>query len=170
VNSSIAAEAKLLFFEKINLKTIIHINYTIITKGMKKIISSGFVAGLVLLIMSFGLSILANFLLPSLATEYESAIFRPWSDPRMWLYFLYPFTLALLLSWVWNETKSLIKATTQYKKGLKFGLIAFFVLSIPGMLITYASFNVSMLMILTWTISGLLDCIISGLIFSRMNK
>ncbi len=147
-----------------------NINKSNIKLSMKKIILPGLVAGIVLLVFSIGLSILASFLLPGLSAQYQTSVFRPWDDPRMWLYFLYPFAIGLVLSWVWNQTKSLVKAPTPYKRGIKFGLAAFFVITIPGMLITYSCFNISLLMILTWTVSGLLDGIISGLIFSKMNK
>ena len=66
---------------------------------MKKVIISGLVAGIVLLILNMGFSFLISFLLPGIEAQYQTEIFRPWSDPLMWLYFIYPFALAMVLSW-----------------------------------------------------------------------
>jgi len=137
---------------------------------MKKIIKPGILAGIAMLIVGMTVSYLLHFMFPSLAAEYNNTnIFRSWSDPLMSLYFLYPFTVGLILAWVWQKTKSLFKGSVK-QKGVNFGLAYWLVSSIPGMLITYSSFKTSFLMVLTWLIGGLVNGIVAGLIFVKMDK
>lgn len=137
---------------------------------MKKVILSGVAAGVVVLIASMVLSKIFGALMPSLQAEYQAGIFRPWNDPLMSLYFLYPFVLGIVLAWVWDKTKSVVKGENAVKKGINFGLAYWIVASIPGMLITYSSFVVSLSMILSWTISGLVSAILAGIVFAKINK
>lgn len=137
---------------------------------MKKILLSGLIAGIAALVTGALLSILFNVTAPSLVTQYENAaIFRPWSDPLMSLYYAYPFILALPLAWIWNKVKSLIHGYA-WNRGLQFGLVYFVCASIPGMWITYSSFQVSLPMVLSWTLAGLLQGIAIGLVFAKTNK
>lgn len=138
---------------------------------MKKIIVPGIVAGLVNLVASFILSQVTNILWPSLSAEYiNSAIFRPWSDPLMSLYFLYPFLLGFVLAWVWDKTHKLIAGKTDFDKAYKFGLSYWLVAGLPGMFITYSSFQVSLALVLSWTISGLVEGVLAGWVFARLIK
>jgi len=42
--------------------------------------------------------------------------------------------------------------------------------SIPGMVITYSSFQVSLPMVLTWTVFGLVSALAGGLVCAGMNR
>ena len=137
---------------------------------MKKIIVSGLVAGVAIFVVSMVLSQLTNFLLPNIAQEYQnSGIFRPWSDPLMSLYFLYPFILGLVLAWFWDKTKGSFK-NTKCGRGVCFGFSYWLVASIPGMLITYSSFTVSLIMVISWSLVGLVEALAAGWVLSKMNK
>lgn len=132
---------------------------------MKKIILLGLIAGLAMLVSSVVLSFLFNIIFPGLSIEYQtSGLFRMWSDPLMYLMFLHPFVLGLMLSLSWQKIKN------DFKSSLIFGLGFWFVTSIPGMLISYSSFPISFLMILSWSISGLIQILIGSLILGSLNK
>lgn len=134
---------------------------------MKKVLKSGFIIGIANLIIGMGLSWLMNFLSPSLALEYQNpSIFRPWSDPLMSLYFLYPFLLGLILAWIWEKIKPIFKDKDKTKIALNFGLAYFIVAGLPGMFITYSTFQVSLLLVLSWSLTGIIDAIAAGWILS----
>ena len=136
---------------------------------MKKIIFPGIVAGLATAIASMLLGLL-TMRIPAVSADYaNAATIRPWNDPLMSLYFLYPFVLGLIMAWAWNKSKSLFSGSTA-ARGTKFGLAIFLVTSIPGMLITYACFPLSIMTIFAWTLDGLVVCLVTGLIVARMNR
>lgn len=138
---------------------------------MKKILIAGLAAGLAMLIVSLGLNQLFNAVIPGLSNEYMNpALFRPWSDPLMMLFFLHPFVVGIALSWVWSIVKSIVPGVGAWKKGFNFGLAYGIVTSLPGMLISYSSFQISLWMILSWTIAGLIQTIVAGMVLARMNR
>lgn len=137
----------------------------------KKIFGVGLLAGLVILIVGMILTQLSNLIFPSLAVEYENiSLFRPWEDPLMQLYWLYPFVLGLVLAWVWDKIKDIIKGKTLHQKAWNFAWFYFLLATIPGMFITYSSFQVSLGMVFLWAISGLLQVYFAGLLFAKMRK
>jgi len=137
---------------------------------MKKPLLFGLVTGIILLGVGMGLNYLLNAIFPQLVTEYQNiAIFRPWDDPKMSLFFIYPFLVALLLAFAWTKHKNAFQGSA-LKKGLIFGLAYFTIAVIPGMLMSYSSFQVSALMVGSWTLSSLLYGVISGLIYAKWFK
>lgn len=131
---------------------------------MKKIISTGLIVGAIMLIASLAVSWIFGYFFPGVKAEYENTgLFRPWSDPKMSLYFLHPFLAAFLLAWFWDKTKIV------FKNGVNFGVFYWIIASIPGMFISYSSFQVSFLMILEWTLAGLIQAILAGLVLEKMN-
>jgi len=137
---------------------------------MKKILVPGLIAGAVMSLVAAIIGFLAGLLFPQLASEYANGtIFRPWSDPLMSLYFVYPFLLSIILSFVWSKTKTIIKGKSFQDRGVKFALWYFLVGTVSGIFITYSSFQVSLLIVATWTINGLFEAIVVGLIFAKMN-
>ena len=137
---------------------------------MKKAILFGLLAGLAMLIVSVALGPLFNLIFPSLAAEYNNTnLFRPWSDPLMYLMLVEPFILGIILGWIFYITKGLFKEKTAWKKGIYFGL-CYWAITIPGMVISYSSFPVSLLMVVTWSVSILIQAIVAGLIYARFIK
>lgn len=138
---------------------------------MKNILIPGLAAGFGMLIVSFGFGFLINGSYTTLNLEYQNPnLFRPWSDPLMQLFYLGPFILGLGLAFIWNKIKASISGKSVWIKGLKFGLGYFLVGTIPGMFISYSSFPISLLMIMSWTVSGLLEAITAGIILARINR
>lgn len=136
---------------------------------MKKIFLPGILAGIATLALGMGVSYLF-MLFSSVAADYANAnLMRPWKDPIMSLFFLYPFVQGLILAWVWDKSKSLFHGST-ISRGLKFGLAIWLIASVPGMLITYSSFPLSPLTIISWTASGLVNGMAAGMIFAGLNR
>jgi hypothetical protein len=76
----------------------------------------------------------------------------------------------ILLSFVWQKVKDTIEGDGPVSKGIRFGTFFWIVFSVLGMLITLSTFQVSVLMILTWTIMGLIQMILAGMVFAHMDK
>jgi hypothetical protein len=136
---------------------------------MKKVLIPGLIAGLAMLIIGTIVSQLINLAVPSLMSEYQNlGLFRPWEDPLMSLFFLHPFVLGLALAWVWDKTKSLLVGGPM-KRATHFALAYLLVAIIPGMLISYSSFPLSLLMVFSWTIGAYLQAFVAGLVFAKVN-
>lgn len=137
---------------------------------MKKVFLLGLLAGLAMLVFGMLFDLGFRWIFPGLTSEYEtSGIFRAWEEPLMSLYFLSPFIMGIAFAWVWNKTKSLFSGGL-FKKAFMFTLAVFFVTTVPGMVISYASFKISLLMIVSWTIASLIQEFVAGLILARLNK
>lgn len=136
---------------------------------MKKIIIPGLIAGVVMLVVGMGFGFALEALFPNLAAEYNNpALFRPWSDPLMSVYFVEPFVLGVILAWFWSMTKGLIKQKDAIKKGVYFGL-GYWVITIPGMIMSYSSFPISLLMTVGWSLSIFIQAICAGILFAKLN-
>ena len=134
---------------------------------MKKIFLTGILAGVVILVVE----ILISFAVPSLRTEYENpALFRPWSDVLMQIYYLYPFVLGILLAWFWGKVKITIPAGSLFKRAFKFGWMYWLVATIPGMLVSYSSFQISFWMVLSWAIGGLIATVFGVAVIIKLDK
>ncbi|MFH1181745.1 MAG: hypothetical protein V1702_02200 [Candidatus Woesearchaeota archaeon] len=135
---------------------------------MKKVLI-GLLAGVVMLIVGFGFNMLFDFVFPVAAAEYQNpAIFRPWSDPLMMLYFIYPFVLGIALSFFWAMAKGMFKGGV-WERAAKLAFMYFIIATIPGMLMSYSSFQVSLLLILSWTINGFLSVFAAGVVFAKLD-
>lgn len=131
----------------------------------------GLLAGIGIFIISIGVSFFSQLFFPNLTAEYINPnIFRPWTDPIMSLFYVYPFVLGVILSFIWDKTKKLIADKKFYKRGIKFGLWYWIAASIAGMFVTYSNFQVSLPLVLSWTIGGLLEAFTAGIILARVNK
>ena len=134
---------------------------------MKKVMAFGLLAGLAMLIVSMALGPLFNLIFPSLAAEYNNTnLFRPWSDPIMYLVVVEPFISGIILAWIFSITKNLFKDKITWKKGIYFGL-CYWIITIPGIIMSYSSFPISLIMVITWSISILTQAIVAGLIYAR---
>ena len=137
---------------------------------MKKVLLPGLIAGVLMAIAGMIIGQVGNVIWPSLMAEYSNTeMFRAWDDPLMMLFFLYPLILGVSLAWVWDKAKGLFKGNT-WDRVWRFAGIYVLVITIPGMLITFSSFQVSLGMTATWTLNGIANAFIAGFIFSKMNK
>lgn len=134
---------------------------------MKKIITSGLIAGLVLLVLSILALYATIWFFPDLATQYYAPTFDNQSD-RYLLYYAHPFVIGLALAWFWDRFKGALKGS-YLTKGLEFGLIYALVAGFPTMWLTYSALSVSLAMVATWLVFGLIQGVIAGLIFEKAN-
>jgi hypothetical protein len=134
---------------------------------MKKIIISGIVAGITLLILSvLGLYITIWFF-PTIAEQYFDPAFSMQSS-RIMMYLVHPFIISMALAWFWSRVKTVLKGSF-LTKGIEFGLIYTVIAIFPMMWLIYSAVNVSIEMLATWFVLGLFQGIISGLIFEKTN-
>jgi len=136
----------------------------------KKVITPGLAAGLVMMLAGIGLSRLYTIVFPTLESEYtDSYLFRPWTDPIMSLYFVHPFLVGLLLAWIWDKTKTAFPYSfSSMEKTITFASV-YWLFSICGMIMTYSSFPVSLLMVASWTFTVLIEGALGALVLVGLN-
>lgn len=136
---------------------------------MKKVVIPGLAAGAGMFLTSMVMGILLGQVFPNTLKEYNNFfIFRSWKDPLMQLFYVHPFVVGLILAWIWEKVKKLVKGKG-LTKGINFGL-TYFLIVVPGMLMSYSTFKISLLMVATWTISVLAQALVSGVILAKTNK
>lgn len=134
---------------------------------MKKILLSGFIAGTVLFIFSYGGLYLAVKYLPQLFLEYNNPLFNS-DGSRDVLFYLHAFIISFSLSWFWDRFKGLVQGSFIIR-GLEFGLIYSLVALLPVMWITFSSLDITVFMVLSWFLYGLIQAVIAGLVFAKIN-
>jgi len=134
---------------------------------MKKILVSALVAGIVLLILSIVGLYITIWFLPGLALQYFDPAFDMQSSKIM-IYYLHPFIISLALSWFWSRFKGVLTGSF-FTRGIEFGLIYALIATFPMMWLIYSAMNISLEMISTWFVLALLQGLIAGLVFEKMN-
>lgn len=131
-------------------------------------VKKGLIAGLANLILGIIISFGLQVCFPSLAAEYRNAsLMRPWSDPLMTVFFAYPFIFGVVAAYLWGIIGKNFKGSP-VNKAFAFAKVYFIIATIPGMFISYTTFQVSFLMIASWTITGFLEAYASGFIFAKI--
>ena len=134
---------------------------------MKKIIIPGLVAGCVLMLLLVAGLYIIIWLFPGIALQYFDPAFD--SEPgRNRLYYLHPFVLSLTLSWFWSRFKGVLTGSF-LTRGIEFGLIYLVIAVFPMMWLIYSAMHVSLIMVATWFVFAMVQAVISGLVFEKMN-
>ncbi|MDD5221287.1 MAG: hypothetical protein PHV47_01640 [Candidatus Pacebacteria bacterium] len=138
---------------------------------MKKVILSGIIAGLLMLIVEFGITGLFG-LFPQVNADYHNpSIISAVSGSSILtlVVFLYPFILGIIFSWLWGKSKSLFEGAW-IRRGLYFGIVigflTLFIFTIPAAIVS----SFSLLTIVSLIVSALFKSMVAGMTFSRMNK
>lgn len=134
---------------------------------MKKVIIPGITAGVVLLITSIVGLYFTIWFLPNIAMQYFNPAFGDQSG-KYAIYLLHPFVVGLALAWFWSKIKFFIGGS-YLSRSIEFGAIYMVVAIFPFMLLLYSSIDVSISMLATWFVFGVVQGFISGLIFGKMN-
>lgn len=135
----------------------------------KKIFGQGMLTGLFIVIVLMGQSYSSSWLFPSIAAEYNNTnLYRPWSQPAMWVIFAYPFFLGIALAWVWDKTKSVF-AGDNFSRAIRFAFAFWVVAHVPAMIMIYSCMPVSLTVVLIWTVSGYIYGFMGGLVFEKWN-
>ena len=87
----------------------------------------------------------------------------------MSLMYVEPIILGLVLAWIWDKVKGVVKGATAAQKAWNFGLV-YWVLAIPGMVMSWASFPISLTMVFTWWVSILAQAFVGAWILAKLNK
>ena len=134
----------------------------------RRVLLPGLTAGVVLLGSSYLMLYATIYLMPGLVEEYYNPVFWPGSD-RALLFFAHPFILSLALAWFWDWFKAQLANSQWLLRGLKFGGIYALIATLPSMWITFSAIAVSLTMVCTWFAYGVLQAVVCGWIFAKMN-
>lgn len=136
---------------------------------MKKNVLSGLLAGFVMLLIWFGFSYVLMWVFPDLVSQYDNTnLYRSMKDPISGLFVFHPFVLALILAFVWDKSKTLFSARKFFTRGVQFGLV-YFVIVLPGILMSYITSPYSAEIVLSWVVSVLISALTAGIVFEKIN-
>jgi hypothetical protein len=134
---------------------------------MKKIFFSGLIAGVILFILSYGGLFLAVRFFPAVFIDYNNPLFNS-DESRDILFYLHAFIISFALSWFWDRFKGLFNGPT-ILRGLEFGLVYSVVALLPVMWITFSALDITVLMVTSWFVYGLVQALVAGLVFAKIN-
>ncbi len=134
---------------------------------MKRTIFSGLVAGAVLLILSIVSLYATIWFFPGVAAQYYDPAFDTQAG-RYMIYYAHPFVIALALSWFWDRFKGVLTGSF-LTKGIEFGFVYALIAIFPVMWLIYSAMNVSLALVTTWWVFGLLQGLFAGLVFEKLN-
>lgn len=134
---------------------------------MKKIISTGLIAGTILFTLCYGSLYMAVRFIPGIFIEYSNPLFNS-DGSRDLLFYLHAFIISLALSWFWERFKILFHGHFLLR-GLEFGFVYSVVALLPVMWITFSALDITVLMVLSWFFYGLVQAITAGIIFAKVN-
>ena len=104
---------------------------------------------------------------PSLFVEYNNPLFNSNGD-RDFLFYLHAFIFSFALSWFWDRFKGLFKGRSIIR-GIEFGFVYSVVALLPVMWISFSALDVTIVMVSSWFIYGLLQAVIAGIVFAKLN-
>jgi len=133
----------------------------------QKILISGLITGCILFVISYGGLFLAIRFFPGLFIEYNGPLFNS-DGSRDILFYLHAFIISLALSWFWDRFKELFKGASVLR-GLEFGLVYSIIALLPVMWISYSALDITLPIVLSWFVYGLVQAIIAGIVFAKIN-
>lgn len=137
---------------------------------MKKMILPGIVSGIAMILTGMFINMPLNALFPAVQKAYSNAaLFRPWSDPLMSIFFLAPLWIGFVFAWAYPKVKKHLKGP-ECMKGLKLGTYYLLIATVPGMFITYSSFQVTVPMTLSWVFFGWIQYVVGGIVVAKIMK
>ena len=134
---------------------------------MNKIILKGLTAGTVLLIVSYLALYLLVLVFPGLAEQYYDPMFCLEGE-KTWMFFLHPYILSFALAWFWSRFKTLFNGSFWFR-GLEVGLVYALIAILPSMWMIYSAFSVSLALVISWGIYGVVQAVIAGIISARLS-
>jgi hypothetical protein len=134
---------------------------------MKKILISGLITGCILFVVSYGSLFLAVKFFPFVFTEYFNPLFNS-DGSRDVLFYLHAFIFSFALSWFWERFKSLFKGMFMLR-GLEFGCVYSIIALLPVMWISFSALDITIAMVSSWFAYGLIQAIIAGIVFAKVN-
>lgn len=136
---------------------------------MKAIAINGLLIGLVMLVVTFSLNFVTISIFPEYQTIYENTkIFRAPDDPLLMLYLLFPFALGWALAWVWGRIKQELSGSL-LQDAWNFSLGFLFVIAIPTFLVNIGSFNLPVIMMISWLLTSYINGFLAALILGKLD-
>jgi hypothetical protein len=121
-------------------------------------------AGTIVLIVSVGVLFGLIYSFPQVIEEYYSPVFRSNSFNTDWLFYLHPFVLSAALFWFWNRLTGLYVGSG-FIRAIKVSLIYGLFAMTPVLLLTFSAIDISVFMVITWLVYGILQALLACLIF-----
>ena len=134
---------------------------------MKKVLTSGLIAGLILFVVGYGGLYLAIKFFAQIFVVYNNTLFNS-DGSRDILFYLHAFIISFALSWFWERFKGLFQGPFLLR-GFEFGFVYAAVALLPVMWITFSSLDISLAMVLSWFVYGLFQALLAGIIFAKIN-
>ena len=134
---------------------------------VRKVITSVLASGLILLLLSIVMFYASAYLFPAVTEQYLSTVFRN-SGKTDWLFYTHPFILSISLKWFWERYKDIFKGPLLLRAievALVYGIVAL----LPVLWLTYSVIDVSLTMVLTWLLYGLIQSFVAGILFAKIN-
>jgi hypothetical protein len=120
-----------------------------------------------MLILSIGMFYASAYCFPAVTEQYLSTVFRN-SGKADWLYYMHPFVLSISLKWFWERYKGIFKGPVLLRAievALVYGIVAL----LPVLWLTYSVIDVSLTMVISWLLYGLIQSFAAGIVFAKMN-
>ncbi|HSB92531.1 MAG TPA: hypothetical protein VLC28_05405, partial [Flavitalea sp.] len=105
---------------------------------------------------------------PKIMEEYYNDVFRASSFQTDWLFFAHPFVLSISLKWFWERYKQLFKGSI-LTRALEVALVYGIVAMVPVFWLTFSAINISLMMVLTWLLYGIVQATIAGIVFAKLS-
>jgi len=134
---------------------------------MKKNLQIGLIVGIVLFVFSYGGLFLAVKLFPGLFLEYNNPLFNS-NGSRDWLFYSHAFVISFALTLMWQRFKNVFTGNF-IVRGIEFGCVYAATALLPVMWITFSSLDITFAMVASWFFYGLLQAIVAGIFFAKLN-
>lgn len=135
---------------------------------MKKDIFPVLLAGVAVLVTSLVLLYGSILLFPRVMEEYYNDVFRASSFETDWLFYAHPFVLSAALKWFWERYKQLFKGSF-FTRALEVGLVYGVVAMLPVLWLTFSAIDISVVMVLTWLVYGVIQATVAGIVYAKLN-
>ena len=125
------------------------------------------IASISVLLISVAILYLGIFMFPSLMEEYYNATFRSSSFDTDILFYIHPFILCAGLKLFWDKFKGEANQSAfsrAFTVALSYGGVAM----LPVLWLTFSAIDISMMMVVTWLVYGVLQAFIATLVFAKM--
>jgi hypothetical protein len=136
-------------------------------KKTNRVITAWLIAGIVMLLLGLAMLYAGIYFFPRIADEYFSPVFRRAGETD-WTFYVHPFILAFALKWFWERYKGIFKGGVLLRAvevALVYGIVAL----LPILWLTFSAIDVSVKMVVTWFIYGIVQSFAAGIVFAKLN-
>jgi hypothetical protein len=137
-------------------------------KNMNKVLVAWLIAGIVMLLLGLAMLYAGIYLFPRIADEYFSPVFRKAGETD-WTFYVHPFILAFALKWFWERYKGILKGGV-FLRAVEVALVYGIVALLPVLWLTFSAIDVSLKMVVTWFIYGIVQSFAAGIVFAKLNS